>query len=111
MDHLVSEAEARIGGINQMMEHMARLFSSSGTTLSTMPDLVDALRQVRENKLLEKLTNNNLETARYWNNLRKLQKLLPPMHVQLAIQKASLRRTHRQMQAVTQWLQAGETTI
>jgi hypothetical protein len=107
----MSDAETRISNINQKIEHMVRLFSSSGTVLSTMPDLVDALRHIRENKLLEKLTNNNLGTTRYRDNLQQLQKLLPAMHVQLTIQKASLRRTHMQMQAVAQWLRAGEATI
>ncbi|HEY1802297.1 MAG TPA: hypothetical protein VGG46_15330 [Terriglobales bacterium] len=117
MDDVRSEIEVRLHEANLQMQRTLQSLSAFSAMDSAIPrnivsTVTSALRRVREAGLLFSSDVHGQELSQeailYWDNLKKLQKVLPALHVQLRIRRANLDRSLSHRQTVTRWVEVNK---
>jgi hypothetical protein len=74
--------------------------------------LTRALRRVREAGLSQSSIQHDRHSSReevlYWSNLRRLEKALPALHIQLRMKRANLDRSLSHRKTVTRWVEGNK---
>ena len=74
--------------------------------------VTNALRRVREAGLSHpNERQSSQEEILYWSNLKKLEKALPALHVQLRIRRANLDRSLSHRKSVTRWVEVNKEIL
>lgn len=117
MDNVMSEIEVKLYEANSQMKRTFQSLSAfSAMDLQIAGNIVsavtNALRQVREAGLPPTSDVHDhqpsQEAVLYWKNLKKLQKALPALHVQLKMRRANLERTLSHRKTVTRWVEVNK---
>jgi hypothetical protein len=117
MDNVMSEIEVKLHEANLQMQ---RTFQSLSAFSAMDPQIAgnivsavtNALRQVGEAGLRPSPHANEHQSSQeevlYWSNLKKLEKALPALHVQLRIRRANLDRSLSHRKTVTRWVEVNK---
>jgi hypothetical protein len=122
MDNVMSEIEfkpheVKLHEANLQMRRTLQSLSAfsamdaqiAGNIISTV---TSALRKVREAGLPPTSDMYNQQPSQeailYWNNLKKLEKALPALHIQLKMRRANLDRSLSHRKTVTRWVEVNK---
>ena len=116
MDNVISKIEAKLHEANFQMQRTLQLLSAFSTMDSPIAHniismVTSALRQVRQAGLTNSTLQDHIpsqEAALYWDNLKKLEKALPTLHIQLKMRRANLDRALSHRQTVTRWVEVSK---
>lgn len=117
MDNVMSEIEVKLHEANlQMQKTMQSLSAFSVMDAQIAGNMVSAvtsaLRQVREAGLPPTShvhdQQPSQEAVLYWSNLKKLEKALPALHIQLRMRRANLDRSLSHRKTVTRWVEVNK---
>src|SRR6185437_3199137 len=117
MDNVSSETDTKLHKANLQMQRTFQSLSAFSTmdpasANNIISGVTSALRQVRQAGLTPNSTLHDRKPSQeetlYWDNLKKLEKALPALHIQLRIRRANLDRSLSHRQTVTRWVEVNK---